>query len=281
MKLCLCQNGQEFLDRYESILLPHEVVYQLIMGNAIQNRAAACAPNCFFGAITDEAGRPLLLFGHIAPWRLLIHSLDDAFLSETVPLLAAFVLEQQIPISGFLASEAICRIFLPCDTAHSYRRGHSMDIMELRTLQDIAIAPGHFRPAAEADLPLIAGWYSAFHEEALGGTLDYAVALEKNRDRLSSFYLYETPEGVPCAMACIARVLRRGCCVSNVYTDPAQRGRSYCASLMYAIAQQQLAGGFEYLGLFVDQANPISNHVYQKVGYRILEDSVEYDRVDG
>ena len=48
---------------------------------------------------------------------------------------------------------------------------------------------------------------------------------------------------------------------------------------MHHLAKIQLATGYEYLGLFVDRANPISNHTYKKVGYVILEDSIEYDRI--
>ena len=80
-------------------------------------------------------------------------------------------------------------------------------------------------------------------------------------------------------MACVARKLLKGCCISLVYTDPAQRGKGYCAALMHHLAKIQLATGYEYLGLFVDRANPISNHTYKKVGYVILEDSIEYDRI--
>ena len=152
-----------------------------------------------------------------------------------------------------------------------------MDIMELRHANEITLSPGRFRQAVEEDLPLIVTWHMAFQEEALNQSLDYESTYEKNKARLSAFYLYENPEGKICAMAAIPRILKQGCSVSLVYTDPAERGKGYCASLMHQIAKMQLAKGFEYLGLFVDKANPISNHTYKKVGYQILEDSVEYD----
>lgn len=279
MKLILCHNGQDFVDQFKPILLSHEVVYQLLMGNALANADTACAPECFFGAVTDEAGRPLLLFGHTAPWRLLIHSLDAASITEATALLASYVVDNQIAIAGILGSEAICAAFLARDGEHAYARGISMDIMELRQMRDIALAPGRFRQAADADLDLICRWHVAFNAEATGHPVDYAAVREKNRARLSDFYLWEDTAGQVCAMACVARKLLQGCCISMVYTDPAQRGKGYCAALMHHLAKIQLAKGYEYLGLFVDQANPISNHTYKKVGYVILEDSIEYDRV--
>lgn len=279
MKLVLCHNGQEFIDQFKPVLLAHEVVYQLIMGNALANADTPCQPECFFGAVLDEGERPVLLFGQRAPFRLLIHSLDTAAIAEAVPLLAAYVVENQIDIAGILASDAICSVFVACDPTHPYQRAISMDIMELREVSDIALAPGHFRHATEADLDLICRWHVEFNAEATGHPIDYASSYEKNSKRLSDFYLFEDVSGKVCAMACIARKLLKGCCISLVYTDPAERGKGYCAALMHHLAKMQLAKGYEYLGLFVDQANPISNHTYKKVGYVILEDSIEYDRV--
>ena len=37
-----------------------------------------------------------------------------------------------------------------------------------------------------------------------------------------------------------------------------------------------LAAGFESCTLFVDKKNPVSNRVYKKIGFEILEDSSEY-----
>lgn len=279
MKLMICQNGQDFIDHFEPVLLAHEVVYQLVMGKALANAATPCAPECFFGAVTDDTGRPVLLFGHKAPFRMHVHSLDEAAISEAVPLLAAYIVENQIDIAGILCSEKICEAFMAADASHRYERQISMDIMELREPSDITLVPGHFRTATEADLDLICRWHVDFNAEATDSPLDYAAAYEQNSKRVEDFYLFEDTSGKICTMACVVRKLLKGCCISLVYTDPAERGKGYCAAIMHKLAKIQLAKGYEYLGLFVDKANPISNHTYKKVGYVILEDSIEYDRI--
>ena len=64
------------------------------------------------------------------------------------------------------------------------------------------------------------------------------------------------------------------------FQNPPMILRIVCVtSMMQLIAKEQLAKGAEYLGLYVDQENPVSNHVYKKVGYQILIDSIEYDRI--
>ncbi len=279
MKLMICSNGQEFLDRFKPALLTHEVVYQLLMGKALANAETPYAPECFFGAVLDESDRPMLLFGHKAPFRMHVHSLDTSTIESAVPLLVSYIVENQIPIAGVLCSEAIGSCFASCDNDHTYQRAISMDIMELQEVNDIPLADGHFRVATEADLDLICRWHVAFNAEAAGHAMEYADAYAQNSNRVSDFYLFEDTTGRICAMACVVRKLLKGCCLSLVYTDPAQRGKGYCATLMHHLAKLQLANGYEYLGLFVDKANPISNHTYKKVGYVILEDSIEFDRV--
>lgn len=283
MKLIICAHGQEFLDRYEPVMAKHEVVYQLILGNAYQNAAQAARLDCFFGAILNDTAEPLFLFGHTAPYRLLMHTLNDAATADAVNLLAHYIEEQRIEISGILASNQICDLYLACDTNHQYRRGHRMDIMELRSVNEISLSPGHFRKAADADLPLLTEYAIGFHRDiGQPATEDeHEKAYEKRRELLAAgaLYVYETPEGQIASTAYVARELKQGCCISGVYTAPAYRGHGYCASMMQLIAKERLASGAEYLGLYVDQENPISNHAYQKVGYQILVDSIEYDRV--
>jgi hypothetical protein len=81
-------------------------------------------------------------------------------------------------------------------------------------------------PATEADLDLICRWHVEFNAEATGHPIEYSASYEKNSKRLSDFYLFEDSSGQVVAMACIARKLLKGCCVSLVYTDPAQRGKA-------------------------------------------------------
>lgn len=278
MKLMICHNGQEFIDHFKPALLAHEVVYQLLMGKALANAETPYAPECFFGAVLDNADHPVLLFGHKAPFRMHVHSLDESTIEAAVPLLVSYIVENQIPIAGVLCSDAIGSVFAACDPTRSYQRAISMDIMELREVTDISLSSGHFRPATEADLDLICRWHVDFNAEATDSPLDYSKAYAQNRDRISDFYLFEDTTGQIVAMACVVRKLLKGCCISLVYTDPSQRGKGYCATLMHHLAKLQLSNGYEYLGLFVDKANPISNHTYKKVGYVILEDSIEFDR---
>jgi hypothetical protein len=64
--------------------------------------------------------------------------------------------------------------------------------------------------------------------------------------------------------------------VGPVYTPPERRGRGYATSLVAQISQQLLASGRQFCTLFTDLANPTSNSIYQKIGYRPVGDYTVY-----
>jgi predicted GNAT family acetyltransferase len=61
-----------------------------------------------------------------------------------------------------------------------------------------------------------------------------------------------------------------------VYTPPAQRGKGYAANCTAAVSQLLLDAGWDYCALFTDLENPISNRVYEKIGYEAVCDYADY-----
>lgn len=64
--------------------------------------------------------------------------------------------------------------------------------------------------------------------------------------------------------------------VSLVYTPPELRGHGYASRCVAALSQLLLESGWEYSSLFTDLSNPISNSIYQKIGYRPVCDFNDY-----
>jgi FR47-like protein len=66
-----------------------------------------------------------------------------------------------------------------------------------------------------------------------------------------------------------------GCRVAPpVYTPPALRGHGYAAGVTAAVSQAALDAGVEEVVLYTDLANPVSNALYERLGYRAVEDRV-------
>ena len=62
-----------------------------------------------------------------------------------------------------------------------------------------------------------------------------------------------------------------------VYTPPEHRGTGYGSAVTAAVSQHALDAGARDVILFTDLANPTSNSIYQKIGYRPVYDSTELE----
>lgn len=154
-------------------------------------------------------------------------------------------------------------------------------VMRLRTfeLRHVSLpqgVSGALRTATLADLALVETWMDAFAIEALGeetGRRDpdaARLAIEEGR-----IVLWQDGKE-PVSMAAQARPLLHGVTVNMVYTPPARRGRGYASACVAELSQRLLDSGWQYCTLFTDLANPISNSIYQKIGYRPVCDYEQY-----
>ena len=63
--------------------------------------------------------------------------------------------------------------------------------------------------------------------------------------------------------------------VGSVFTPKEERGNGYAYNLVYRVSKELLDSGLEYCVLFTDDANPVSNHVYEKIGYEKRAETAE------
>jgi predicted GNAT family acetyltransferase len=68
----------------------------------------------------------------------------------------------------------------------------------------------------------------------------------------------------------------RGVRVSFVYTPPEFRRLGYAAACVASLTQQLLDEGQSFCCLYADLANPTSNGIYQRMGYRPICDVSSY-----
>ena len=85
-------------------------------------------------------------------------------------------------------------------------------------------------------------------------------------------WLWHDPTGVVVSLAgrnpTLAGVARLG----PVYTPPQHRRRGYGTAITAACTRDALRGGAHHVVLFTDLANPTSNALYQRLGYRPVSD---------
>ncbi len=78
-------------------------------------------------------------------------------------------------------------------------------------------------------------------------------------------------------MAARARPTAHGIAVNAVYTPPEWRGRGYATSSVSQLSARLLEEGYEFCVLYTDLANPTSNAIYARIGYRGVRDFALYD----
>jgi predicted GNAT family acetyltransferase len=65
--------------------------------------------------------------------------------------------------------------------------------------------------------------------------------------------------------------------IGPVYTPPEHREHGYASAVTAAAAAWALAAGACHVVLFTDLANPVSNSIYPRLGFRPVHDAVEFD----
>ncbi|WP_028813648.1 GNAT family N-acetyltransferase [Streptomyces flavidovirens] len=133
--------------------------------------------------------------------------------------------------------------------------------------------PGRARVAAAADRELLVEWVEAFRREA-GHPGPGAGRAVDDRLTYGDLSLWED-DGVPVAMAGVSRPAAGTVRVAPVYTPPRWRRRGYAAAVTAAVSADARGAGAGEVLLFTDLANPTSNGVYQRIGYRPVADRVE------
>jgi len=80
-------------------------------------------------------------------------------------------------------------------------------------------------------------------------------------------------------MAALTRPTPNGVAINFVFTPADRRGRGYAKACVGALSPRELARGRTPVCLNADLANPISNRVYIRIGYRAVVDQVAIDFV--
>jgi GNAT superfamily N-acetyltransferase len=129
---------------------------------------------------------------------------------------------------------------------------------------------GQARLAGPADRSLLVTWSEAFGQEAGTGPRNIAEMVD---DRLSyrGYTLWEQA-GQPVSLAGLTRQVAGQVRVGPVYTPPGHRGRGYGGAVTWTVSQAARRAGAEQVVLFTDLANPVSNELYQRLGYQPVAD---------
>jgi len=135
------------------------------------------------------------------------------------------------------------------------------------------VPPGKARVAGPGDRELLIELLQAFSREAHVDAPDNAGRTVDDRLSHGGLTLWEA-EGVPVAMAGSTREVAGVVRIASVYTVPAHRRRGYAGAVTAEASRAARDAGASAVVLFTDVANPTSNALYQRLGYRPVSDRV-------
>jgi hypothetical protein len=161
-------------------------------------------------------------------------------------------------------------------SGQTFRVQMAQRIYQLRQVTNETRAAGRLREPNQSDDALLREWRAAFSIDAEGmdpGQAREAAALPLPKSR--RLLLWEV-EHTAVSMAGFSGPTPNGIRVAWVYTPPENRGKGFAGAGVAALSQKLLDEGRKFCFLYTDLANPISNHVYQRIGYEPVTDATVY-----
>jgi uncharacterized protein len=222
----------------------------------------------------EDAGRVVGVALMTPPRKLILPAAPP----ESIAAVCGHLVQSKVPVPGVIARADVADAFAAMWRSHTGDDAHVE--LNLRIYQLTAVVPpravtGRFRQAGADDLTTVEPWARAFVTET-GVDDDAATIAAMVRAGVQSGRLYLWDDGQPVTMAMWAGPTPNGVRVSLVYTPPAFRGRGYASACVAALSEMLLASGRRFCFLFTDLANPVSNSIYARIGYRPVCDFREY-----
>ena len=263
-------DARAFSDRAEAFLVAHEAHHNLLLGivaGLVEDpRRYGTTP---YLATVEVAGR-VVGAAVMTPPHNLILSRQTA--PGTLDLVAADLRQTHPDLPGVQAPDGLAAAFATIWRRSSGRASHremAMRIFQLDKVVPVVGVPGTMRRATEADRDLLLAWVAAFLAEAFapGHAGDAEGMVDARlRSRGGGMVLWE--DGGPRSLAGYGGPTPNGIRIGPVYTPPEHRERGYAGACVAALSQRLLDEGRRSCFLFTDLANPTSNRIYQRVGYR-------------
>jgi GNAT superfamily N-acetyltransferase len=200
--------------------------------------------------------------------------------------LADMMVKRGEQVSAANGALPVVRLF--CDEVAASRGGSAEVVIhtrlfELDHLVDPPPVPGRLRAALPEEEALVIRWYDAFMvdaDEQAGrppGTSAHEApeaGVVRRSIREDRILVWADICGRPVSVVGASEPAYGVSRIGPVYTPPEERGNGFASAAVAEASRRILAHGARAC-LFTDQANPTSNKIYQRLGYRAVVDMAE------
>lgn len=247
-------------------LLEAEPVANNVALTVIEGARAGRYDDALFACVEDSGGVVVGAASHTPPFSLLLPLIPMAAVDAVCDRLLE--VGHRLPgVSGPVEQTARFADRWSRSTGVRVRLHTSERLYRLAQLSPPTGVPGALRRAVAADLDLVADWITAFARDVGHSHLVDPGQDARRRVDDGQVHLWEA-DGRVVSMAAnsypVAGVVRIG----PVYTPPDLRQRGYAGASVAELSRRLLDAGSRECMLYTDRANPTSNSVYQRIGYR-------------
>jgi uncharacterized protein len=282
MEVARFDDAATFLADAEPLLLADEARHNLILGIAGTIRDAPSRYPLRSMWLVRDNGEVVVAALQTPPYNLVLARPRS---SQALAKLAEAVAGEELP--GVVGTEPEVYAFAELWSERSgvpSRVNMRQGVYALERVELLSAVPGSARVATAADHGRVLQWWIAFGDEVLHEGGPGREDAEKNVEHtLSSptagIFLWED-DGEPVSLAGWGGPTPNGIRIGPVYTPPELRGRGYATALTAELSQRLLdgrlfEGGRRFCFLYTDLANPTSNAIYERIGYRRVAEAAE------
>ncbi|BAZ12468.1 GCN5-related N-acetyltransferase [Calothrix sp. NIES-4071] len=273
MKLNRFYNAIQFYDHVKDYLISREAQHCLLLGisDTLVHNPERYPPNPYLASV-EVAEQVVAVAIMTHPYKLVLSCQDLG----AIEIFAKDLYTQSLQVPGVSGQTSEALAFAKTWqnlTGQTYKLGMQMRIHELQAVQPIARANGYLRNATEADRALLLQWNQDFELEVFGEQLTNAQYID-NHIKQNTIYIWQ--DEIPVSFVCCAGSTPNGKRLGPVYTPKEYRKKGYATTCVAELSQKFLDMGCKSCFLFTDLANPVSNHIYRKIGYLPITDCCEY-----
>jgi uncharacterized protein len=280
MEVVRLDDAAAFLAEAEPLLLADEARHNLILG--IAGSIERGHYEDFRLWLVRDGADVVAAALRTPPYNLILARPKSA---DALRPLAEALADEELPgVVGSVAdAEEFARLW-STQAGVGARTNMRQGVYALERVQPLPSIPGTARVATAEDRALALRWWIAFADEVLHEGGPGRDRAEENVDhRLSTpsagILLWED-DGETVSAAGWGGPTPNGIRIGPVYTPPELRGRGYATALTAELSRRLLdgdlfEGGRRFCFLYTDLANPTSNAIYERIGYRRVAESAE------
>jgi len=264
-------NPVGFWNETIDILAENEAQNSIIIKCAQKFKNGENNDDWYCATIKDDNGEIILTAMCTPPFNVVLYGTGNRYDGDSAEFLMNELFNAGCTLNGVTGEKVLAEKFSECYTnltGKSSKIKVRLNSMALRELADIKFSPGYLREITENDLHYLPFWIKEWAVDCNQDIGDINGYAENVKNQIGQNLLYVWVDKVPVSMAGLQAPMINGTNIGRVYTPPHYRNKGYASACVWHLSKLLLDKGNKFVSLFADADYPVSNKVYQNVGFR-------------